>query len=70
MDVTLRDYYRLDAMSGIELSKSLVDAVKSVNGEFVSLWHNESFSESGRWKGWRLVYEEVLNYAAEKQKGR
>jgi hypothetical protein len=68
MDVTLRDYYRLDPVTGVELSKTLVDAVKAVNGEFVSLWHNESFSESGRWKNWRKVYEEILNYAAEKSK--
>jgi hypothetical protein len=66
MDVTLRDYYRLDAITATELSKTLIDDVKAVNGEFVSLWHNESFSESGRWKGWRIVYEEILDYALEK----
>ena len=70
MDVTLRDYYRLDAISGIELSKSLIDAVRAVNGEFVSLWHNESFSESGKWKDWKQVYEEILSYATEKSKGK
>lgn len=70
MDVTLRDYYRLDATNGTELSKSLIDAARNVNGEFVSLWHNESFSESGRWKHWRKVYEDVLLYATGKPKGR
>jgi hypothetical protein len=65
MDVTLRDYYRLDAASAIELTKGMIDAAKAVNGEFVSLWHNESFSESSRWKGWRKVYEEVLDYGCD-----
>ena len=66
MDVTMRDYYRLDASTGVEFSKSLIDEVKAVKGEFVSLWHNESFSESGRWKSWRQVYEEILSYATRK----
>ena len=70
MDVTLRDYYRLDASNGTELSKSLIDAARAVNGEFVSLWHNESFSESGRWKNWRKVYEDVVSYATEKPRGK
>ena len=66
MDVTLRDYYRLDASNGTELSKAMIDAVRAVDGEFVSLWHNESFSETGRWKNWRKVYEDVLAYATDK----
>jgi hypothetical protein len=68
MDVTLRDYYRLDPGTGIELAKSLIDATKAVNGEFVCLWHNENFSETGRWKGWREVYEQILSYAMETPK--
>ena len=52
--------------NGTELSKAMIDAVRAVDGEFVSLWHNESFSETGRWKNWRKVYEDVLAYATDK----
>ena len=62
MDVTFRDYLKLDIPSAFEKMKALVDAVKSVNGELVSLWHNESLSEVEGWKGWRALYESFLEY--------
>ncbi len=67
MDVTLRDYFRLNATKALKLSKSIVDEVRKVDGEMVSLWHNESFSDSGRWKGWRSIYEELLRYASSQE---
>jgi hypothetical protein len=64
MDVTLRDYHRSNPQKSLETIFSMIDTVRSVNGEFISLWHNESFSEMGRWKGWRTVYEEMLKHAS------
>jgi hypothetical protein len=63
MDVTLKDYLRLSPDEAIILIRSFIDAIKAVNGEFVSIWHNESFDESGRWRGWKKVYGEILSYA-------
>jgi hypothetical protein len=40
-----------------------IKVVKSVNGEFISIWHNESLSDKGRWQGWRKVYEEMVKSA-------
>jgi len=64
MDVTLKDYGRLNPQQSLEIISQVVQKIRSVNGEFVSLWHNESLSDSGRWKGWRVVYEEMLREAA------
>jgi hypothetical protein len=64
MDVSLRDYLRLNPKKSLDTIFSMIDTVRSVKGEFISLWHNESFSEMGRWKGWRTVYEEMLKYAS------
>jgi hypothetical protein len=64
MDVTFRDYLRLSPGNSIIQIKQLVDVVRSVNGEFVSLWHNESLADTGRWAGWRRVFEETTAYAA------
>lgn len=64
MDVTLKDHLRLSRESSLEAIAGMVDKIKSVNGEFVSLWHNESLGDTGRWKGWRVVYEEMLRLAA------
>jgi hypothetical protein len=64
MDVTFRDYLRLAPENSIQRIKQLVDVVRSVNGEFVSLWHNESLTDTGRWAGWKRVFEETTAYAA------
>ena len=64
MDVTLKDYLRLSRENSLEKIRLMVDKTKSVNGEFVSLWHNESLSNRGRWNGWREVYEKMLPMAA------
>ena len=42
----------------------LMESVRKVGGLFVSLWHNESLSESGRWTGWRVVYEQMTSTAS------
>jgi len=67
MDGTLCDYKQLSPDEAIVEIKQLIDEVKKVEGEFISLWHNDSLSETGRWKGWRRVYEEMLSYAAGKR---
>jgi hypothetical protein len=68
MDVTLRDHLKLSPEEAIVLGRSFVDIIKAVKGEFVSVWHNESFDETGRWKGWRKVYEDLLSYTGSMMK--
>jgi hypothetical protein len=41
----------------------MIDEVKAVKGTFISIWHNESLSNSKRWAGWDKVYEEMIKYA-------
>jgi hypothetical protein len=64
MDVTMRDYLRLNPSQSLELIDSMIRTVKSVQGSFISLWHNESLSGYGHWKGWREVYEQMLRMAS------
>ncbi|MBE0662207.1 MAG: polysaccharide deacetylase family protein [Bacteroidales bacterium] len=64
MDGTLRDYMNLSPEAAIEVIHKLIAEVRSVDGLFVSLWHNDSLSETGRWIGWRHVYEDLVNNAA------
>ncbi len=47
----------------MKLMKPMVDEVKSVDGTFVSLWHNDSLNDRGIWKGWRKVFEDLHEYA-------
>jgi hypothetical protein len=64
MDVTMKDYLRLSTEECIQTISSIIKTIKSVNGEFVSLWHNESLGETGRWKGMRGIYEEMVRMAS------
>ena len=60
MEGTLRDYMDVNASKAMTLIKPLIDEVKAVNGTFISLWHNESLSNTGRWLGWDKVYEDMI----------
>lgn len=62
MDRTLKDYMKLSPISAVEKIRKMADAVRSVNGTFVSIWHNDAFSDSGEWEGWKVVYLEMLNH--------
>jgi hypothetical protein len=44
--------------------KPLIDQVKRVDGTFISLWHNDSLNDQKLWKGWRRIYEEMIQYAS------
>ncbi len=63
MDITPLYYMGKSPTEAIELMKELMDRVKSVDGMFISLWHNESLAETERWKGWRILYEEMCKYS-------
>ena len=63
MDVALRDYHRLTPKEAFAKCRELIRTIRAVNGTFIPVWHNESLSEYGRWKGWRWVYTEMLRYA-------
>jgi hypothetical protein len=60
MDGTLKDYMDLKPEEASEVITMQLNKVKSVNGTFIAVWHNESFAENKRWKGWRDVYETML----------
>jgi hypothetical protein len=40
-----------------------VKEIKNVNGEFITVWHNETLSDWREWKGWKEVYEKVIQTA-------
>ena len=66
MDVTLNQYLKLSIEDAQHKIKEIVEKVKAVNGTFISLWHNESLSDHGYWKGWEPVYKKMLEIIFEK----
>ncbi|HIF15487.1 MAG TPA: hypothetical protein EYQ86_09330 [Bacteroidetes bacterium] len=65
MDVSLNLYLKLKPAEAIEKTKQLIDEVKALDGLMITLWHNQNLVEHKEWKGWRKVYETILNYAGE-----
>ena len=63
MEGTLRDYKHVSALEAIQYIKPIIEEVKTVNGTFISIWHNESLSNQKRWIGWNIVYEEMIKLA-------
>ena len=66
MDGTMRDYLELNTNESFEKAQNLINEVKKVNGTFILLWHNETLSDEKRWKGWRQLYRQILEYALDK----
>lgn len=59
MDRTLKDYMKLTPEQSIAKIRALADATRSAGGTFVSIWHNDAFSDLGEWKGWKDVYLQI-----------
>ncbi|MFO7827802.1 MAG: polysaccharide deacetylase family protein [Bacteroidales bacterium] len=60
MDTTLNQYLKLDVDTAVQRIEEIIRKVKQVNGTFISLWHNESLSDHGHWKGWEPGYKKML----------
>ena len=62
MDVTLKNYLKMNPDEAWHVIEELMDEVKKVNGTFISLWHNESLANSGPWIGWQNIFEHIIAY--------
>jgi len=60
MDRTLKDYMKLQPAEATMKINEIIREVSAVNGTFISIWHNDAFSDKGEWKGWLEVYKELL----------
>jgi len=61
MDTTLNDYKNYVPTVAKSKIDKMLEEVKLVNGMFIILFHNETFSENKRWKGWKKVYKDVIS---------
>ena len=62
MEATLKYYKNIGPNKAMENFIPIIEEVKGVNGTLVSLWHNDSISDYGEWKGWKEVYAEMIDY--------
>ena len=62
------DYALLKTKSLLDKKRVLnevIDEVKKVNGEFVPVFHNYTFSDDERWKGFKELFNMILESANE-----
>jgi hypothetical protein len=65
MDGTFKYYLKTDADQAFQAIKTVIDNVRNVNGLFVSVWHNESFSDREEEAGWAKLYHRMMEYVHE-----
>lgn len=63
MDSAMAYKMKLSPIEAITEAKRMVDAVRSVNGNFISVWHERFLSGYGDERGWQIVAPEVIAYA-------
>ena len=61
MDVTLNDYLNFTPKRSYNTLMHLAKEVRSVKGTFITVFHNESVSGTGRWRGWGRLYDSLLS---------
>jgi hypothetical protein len=54
---------KLNPAQAIQKINEIISEVRAINGTFISIWHNDTFSDAGEWKGWLDVYENLLTAA-------
>lgn len=63
MEATLKYYMKLTPEESKSIVSEIVRKVKNVDGTFMSLWHNETLSDTGIWEGWRDVFLHMIREA-------
>ena len=62
MDTALKTYLNCTTDEALNILKNIIDEIKSVDGTFYSIWHNNNLCESFGWEGWSKVYEQMIDY--------
>jgi hypothetical protein len=62
MDTTFHTHMGISPDEAKAQLHALVDEVRAVDGTFSCIFHNQNLSDQFEWKGWRSVYEDLLEY--------
>jgi hypothetical protein len=61
MDVTAKNYMKLNPDEAIDVGRTLKELVFIFGGTFTFIVHNESLSEAEGWGGWKRVFNSWKN---------
>jgi hypothetical protein len=60
MEVTFMNYEKLSPEETFEKIARLMQTVYNYKGTFISIWHNENLSSSGKSNEWKNVHERMI----------
>jgi hypothetical protein len=63
MDTTLKTYLKVRSKDAVPYVKPIVEQIKSLRGNLIFIFHNESMGNSGIWKHWGNMYEKMIRLA-------
>lgn len=63
MDTTLQKYKKMTPEEAMAAYRNLIDEIRSVEGKFSGIWHNQNLTDKKEWTGWRAVLEQTIDYA-------
>jgi hypothetical protein len=51
----------LDPESSWKHIERLIETVERHHGKFIAAWHNHTLTDQGNWKGWKSVFQKMLD---------
>jgi hypothetical protein len=60
MDRSLQLYMQMSPKNALKEVQKIIASTQFWGGTFTILIHNDAFSESGEWKGWREIWVEIV----------
>lgn len=60
MDGTLNEYLNCTIIESKIILDELINEVKTYGGDFISIWHNESIADYGKWRGWSALIDHTI----------
>jgi len=60
MDGTLNEYLNCTIIESKMILDELINEVKINGGDFISIWHNESIADYGKWRGWSTLIDHTI----------
>jgi hypothetical protein len=58
--VTLKEHLQLSNEESLTRILDMKEAVMNVNGTFISVFQNQTFSENAHWRGWTDIYKKMV----------
>jgi hypothetical protein len=66
MDGTLNEYQGLTITEAKSTVEKLANEIEKYGGNLISIWHNETIGDYGKWEGWSEVLEYTLSFQKRK----